>query len=373
MKRFLLTLGFFLLIFVGLLYVAPVSAASPPQSNDTCLFCHSQEGFTVELPGGETLLLTIDKSAFEEGVHGSNQLACVDCHTDITGFPHPERTYQTLREVSMHYYVSCQKCHSEQYQLTLDSVHQRALAAGNTNAAICTDCHNPHYQHRLTDPESGAVTPTARVNIPKTCARCHSLIYGEYKESVHGSALTDGNPDVPTCIDCHGVHNVRGPQEGNFAFHNLTPQLCARCHTDASIMDKYGISTQILDTYVADFHGTTVVLFEKIAPDQPTNKPVCTDCHGVHSIKRTDDPQYGIAMKDNLLTTCRRCHPDATADFPDAWMRHYIPSPDRYPVVYYVNLFYKILIPLVIGGMAIFVLTDAIRRLMDRRKGAAHS
>ena len=34
-----------------------------------------------------------------------------------------------------------------------------------------------------------------------------------------------------------------------------------------AIMDKYGISTQVLNTYVADFHGTTVTLFEKQSPD----------------------------------------------------------------------------------------------------------
>ncbi len=53
-------------------------------------------------------------------------------------------------------------------------------------------------------------------------------------------------------------------------------------------MDKYGISTQVLNTYVADFHGTTVTLFEKQSPDAQTNKPVCYDCHGVHDIAATD-------------------------------------------------------------------------------------
>jgi hypothetical protein len=138
-------------------------------------------------------------------------------------------------------------------------------------------------------------------------------------------------------------------------------------------MSKYGISTQVLNTYVADFHGTTVTLFEKTSPDQATNKPVCFDCHGVHNIKRVDDPVYGLEMKQNLLKVCQRCHPDASANFPAAWMSHYIPSPAHDSIVYYVNLFYKIFIPTVIGGMAIFVISDIVRRLIDRRKGAKHA
>jgi predicted CXXCH cytochrome family protein len=267
-------------------------------------------------------------------------------------------------------YTVCQKCHEEQYNKTLDSVHMRAVAAGNTNAAICTDCHNPHTQPVITD-QSGALLPGARLSIPEICARCHSAIYETYKQSVHGAALTqEGNTDVPTCIDCHGVHNIADPT--TTAFRLQSPQLCAKCHTDPAIMNKYGISTQVLNTYVADFHGTTVTLFEKVTPDQATNKPVCFDCHGVHDIKRVDDPVYGLQMKQNLLLACQRCHPDATINFPDAWMSHYIPSTSHYPIVYYVNLFYKFFIPAVIGSMGVFVVSDIVRRLIEHRKGVKH-
>ncbi len=63
-------------------------------------------------------------------------------------------------------------------------------------------------------------------------------------------------------------------------------------------MNKYGISTEVLDTYVADFHGTTQVLFEQETPEQQFNKPVCYDCHGVHDIARTDDPQKGLLVRE---------------------------------------------------------------------------
>jgi nitrate/TMAO reductase-like tetraheme cytochrome c subunit len=345
---------------------APVAEAD----NSTCLYCHGREGMTMTMPSGEVLSLTIDPSHFSDSVH--NGLTCTTCHKEITGYPHPEFNQQTSRDVSMKWYTSCQECHKEQYDKTLDSVHQRALATGNTNAAICTDCHNPHSQTQMTDPATGALLPEARLKIPQTCARCHSTIYNTYKESVHGAALTEeGNTDVPTCINCHGVHNIQDPTTVSFKLDS--PEMCGKCHTNNELMGKYGISTNVLNTYVADFHGTTVTLFEKTSPNQPTNKPVCFDCHGVHNIKRVDDPVYGLQMKENMLTACQRCHPDATINFPDAWMSHYIPSPTKYPIVYYVNLFYKFFIPTVIGGMGIFVVSDMVRRLIERIKGAKHA
>jgi hypothetical protein len=72
------------------------------------------------------------------------------------------------------------------------------------------------------------------------------------------------------------------------------------------------------------------------------------------------------------LKACQSCHPDATINFPDSWLSHYIPSPDKAPLVYYVNLVYWILIPVVLGGMALIILTDIYRRIRTRGK-PAHS
>jgi predicted CXXCH cytochrome family protein len=243
----------------------------------------------------------------------------------------------------------------------------QAHNAGNEMAPACTDCHNPHTQTHLVD-ENGKTLKEARVNIPVTCSKCHAEITEQYKNSVHGaSLLEEGNTDTPTCIDCHSVHNVA---EVDNAFRLRSPQICSKCHADKELMDKYGLSSEVNNTYVADFHGTTVTIFEKTAPDQVTNTPVCIDCHGVHNMTRSDDPNNGLHIKANLLRTCQKCHPEATENFPDSWMSHYKASPKTAPLVYYVNLFYKIVIPVVIGGMVLYILSDIIRRLIEKRKGA---
>ncbi len=340
---------------------APVNAAAPPQvDNSFCLGCHSNQGLQTQLASGETLPLTVDPKVYNASVHGQQGMACVSCHTNISGYPHPKLTAGDRRSFQLERYTQCQSCHQQQYSQTLDSNHAKALAAGDRNAAVCTDCHGAHDISKPDEPRS---------KITQTCQKCHSTIYAQYADSVHGAALTkDSNPDVPVCTDCHGTHQQSDPTTA--AFRLKSPEICENCHANAALMSKYGLSTDIKNTYVTDFHGTTTMLFEKQSPNQPTNKAVCTDCHGIHNIKQVTDADATV-VKENLLTTCRKCHPDATTNFPTSWVGHYKPSATHYPLVYYVNLFYAILIPAAIGGMALFVLLDALRRILDRmHKGA---
>jgi Zn-finger protein len=347
----------------------PTATPDPRLSinNEVCLSCHGQPGTKMTLDNGDELDLYVPAQEYNASVHGSMGYACVQCHRTIGNYPHQPFQAQDTRDVSLKLYPACQGCHEHQYELAQDSAHAAAFANGNREAAVCTDCHSAHAVRRLNEPGTLHLLPDARVWVPQTCSKCHSAIYNLYQESVHGAALTDeGNLDVPTCIDCHGVHNIENPTTVTFRLRS--PDICAKCHTDEDKMAKYGISTQVLSTYVADFHGTTVALFEKMSPDAETNKPVCYDCHGIHDIRQTDDPQKGLQVRENLLKRCQICHPDATSNFPTAWMSHYIPSPERNPAVYYVNLFYKFFIPTILGGMAILVVLDLNKLIGNRRR-----
>jgi hypothetical protein len=183
-----------------------------------------------------------------------------------------------------------------------------------------------------------------------------------YKDSVHGEALLGRATDVPPaptagCTMSRAIYD---------RFPPVLSEICAHIR-DEELMAKYGINTDVFETYVGDFHGTTVELFQAVAPGQETNKPVCIDCHGVHDIKRTDDPESTV-IKENVLSTCQRCHPGATTNFPSAWLSHYPPSPQHNPMVYYVQTFYRFFIPIVIGGMLLFVVADGSRRFLKRRE-----
>ena len=342
--------------------------ALPPVAtvtNEACLACHQNPQFSITLGNGEQYDLYVSPDEFNHSIHGEAGYLCVQCHVDFEPEMGHGLNFNSRREATLHLNKSCGECHQTQADQEHDSAHAAARDAGNLEAAICSDCHTAHAVERLKDPLSGQLLPEARAWIPTTCQKCHSTIYEKYRNSVHGAALTDeGNPDVPTCIDCHGVHIIEDPTTA--AFRLSSPQICAKCHTDPQIMDKYGISTQVLSTYVADFHGTTVTIFEQVSPDAITNKPVCYDCHGIHDITRVDDPQKGLQIKENLLIKCQACHQEATANFPEAWLSHYIPSPEKYPIVYYIDLFYKFLIPAVLIPMGILVLMDFSRLMINR-------
>ena len=325
--------------------------------SDYCLSCHSQEGLTLVFANGDELSLTIDEDALHDSVHGADNswqaLDCVDCHDRYT-FPHEPVEATSLRDYNLERYTNCAKCHEGHYENTLDSVHGAALEAGNLEAAVCTDCHGAHDT-----PPPGK----PRESISQTCRQCHSTIYDTYAGSIHGeSLLLDGNPDVPVCIDCHGVHDINDPTTA--LARQKSPELCAQCHADDELMTRYDISTNVFDSYVADFHGESVSLFDHDDPNASSDKAVCFDCHGVHDIRPVDDPENGI--KVNLLETCRQCHPDATENFPDAWTSHYEPSLEHNPLVYLVDSFYQVVIPVTLIGLGFLILTDIYRRVKKR-------
>jgi predicted CXXCH cytochrome family protein len=342
-----------LCLFITPQIVNAQSGDNPVVNDQVCLSCHTTSNMMTELPSGESLYITIDPDQYGETAHGQLGYQCVQCHSDISEYPHRPNGAESLRDYSLMMYDLCGECHQPMYDRTLDSTHQKALAGGNENGALCTDCHDPHYMNPPGDPRS---------NTAAMCQQCHSEIYLQYQESVHGGDLFEqGDPNVPICIDCHGVHNTTGPSlESNF--HLESPFLCGECHADEDLMDQYQVSTQVFDTYISDFHGTTVLLFDKTTPDQQTNKPVCVDLGGRRIIKKVDDPESQV-MKENLLDTCQKCHPDATENFPTSWLNHYQPTIDKHPLVYYVNLFYKILIPVAIGGMIVFIASDIKKRI----------
>lgn len=363
-RHILLLLPAFLLIFILAGFISPTeevfaqtdnpSTPTDSTSNVACLSCHAEAYNPVSLPNGEVLYIQIDMTKFANSVHDRNEVTCVQCHTNITGFPHPQKTAQTLHDFQLEVDASCVECHEDQALMTQDSIHGQLLAQGDQYAPTCSNCHDPHAQPYVDEWD--------KVQHSEVCGNCHSGIFEEYANSVHGDAMiNDDNQDVPGCIDCHGVHTMA--DTGTAEFRNSSIYMCADCHTNAEIMGKYDIPTDVLDTYVADFHGTTVTLFEKTEPGQTTNKAVCYDCHGIHNILSVNDPNKGLSVKQNMLVACQSCHPDATTNFPDSWLSHYRPDKDQYPIVYYVTLFYKWLIPVVLGGMAVFVSSDIFRRL----------
>lgn len=361
----LVTIGLLLVLFgVGTSLAraqdADEAALAPP-SDAYCLLCHSRPDQVWELPSGETLSLSIDPAVLAQSAHGETSaegaLACADCHSDFW-FPHPPAASRSVREFRRERYAACRSCHEDQYTRAQDSVHGAALREGRLEAATCVDCHGGHDVQSPDEP---------RQRISLTCGRCHGAIFEDYRSSVHGAALLgEDNPDVPTCIDCHGVHDIQNPTTTLFRVNS--PELCAGCHANADMMNKYNVSTHVFDSYLTEFHGSTVALFDHETPNAVTNKAVCFDCHGVHNIRPvTDDGQS--AIRETLLATCQQCHPDAGTSFPAAWLGHYPATAESHPALFAANGLYGILTPVILIALLIVLGSDIIRRLRRRAAG----
>ena len=331
----------------------------PVQTEAYCLGCHGEPGLSLTLPSGEVLPLTLSEDVLRASVHSPLGIECRACHTQITTYPHPTVDYATRRELARSLYLVCDKCHSDNYDKTLDSMHARAAAAGNLEAPICTDCHGAHDVHPPDQP---------RAHISEICGRCHTEIYASYAESVHGSALLqDDNPDVPVCTDCHGVHDIGDPRTAQFRV--ATPELCAGCHSDPELMGRYGLSADVYSLYSLSWHGVDVSVYRANWPTIWHESAVCTDCHGIHDIRRTDDPQSRVNPV-NLLSTCQQCHPDAGPYWTGAWTGHNRVSLERTPFVYYTQAFYSQLTPVVLALSAIYVVLQIVRASVERIRKA---
>lgn len=278
--------------FVLLLAALALAALAPlparaADESAACLECHGDPKMTADLEGGGSLSLFVDGGAFPRSVHGEQGLSCTDCHAGMT----PDHATGTLPVKT---------------------------------------------RHELTRKAS------------EICAGCHAEQAKAFAESVHGRAGASSD-DVPACADCHAVHAAADHAAGALSLR--TPLLCGRCHADERRMSRYGISTQVVKTYLADFHGMVTTFQRGTARAKGVRlAAACTDCHGVHDIQKTDDPRSRV-MAANLQRTCQQCHPGAPAMFPQAWLSHWEPSPTKAPAVWTVRQFYRVMIPFMMSGL----------------------
>jgi cytochrome b subunit of formate dehydrogenase len=297
---------------------------------------------------------------YQLGVHaaarkdGDQQApTCLACH----GNPHQILAATDPKSPVNHIHIpaTCATCHGLKFVMERtghstqpfysyqESVHGRAVAAGSTRAAVCTDCHGVHEIRPPTDPESSIF----KFNVPATCAKCHSVVEQQFMQSIHGQAVTRGNSLAPVCTDCHGIHSIKSHFDPNssVAAQNLARTTCARCHEGVRLAQEFGVEGGRESTYLASYHGLASERGSKIVAN-------CASCHGVHNILPSSDPRSTIA-RNNLVHTCGQCHPGVTEKF--ALGKVHVEAPLSADigsvVVRWIRRFYLSMIFAVIGAM----------------------
>jgi predicted CXXCH cytochrome family protein len=320
-----------------------------------CMQCHDRRT-TLRFKNGEHRQTRVDVSLLKASVHG--RLSCSDCHFGFSSEDHPRRNFRNARDFTLASSESCRRCHFDKYTKTLEGIHYAILSQGQLNAPVCIDCHGSHEISRV---------GRERAASAKRCQRCHSKEYDTYAKSIHGNALfNEHNQDVPVCVDCHTAHTIQDPF--SLDYRERIPEMCSTCHAKKEIVGKYGLSTDVVKTYLSDFHGVTLGLYRmQKGENYKLGKPiaVCTDCHGTHNITGTVGPDATI-VKKNLLKRCQKCHRDANEHFPDTWLSHYGPSLTRAPLVFIAGFAYKIFIPIIIIGLVLQILLHIWRYAINR-------
>lgn len=359
---------------LALVLLASPRTAAAAQGGETaafCATCHATPGLQMQVDGGGLKSVYVDPAGFASSVHGA-ALQCTACHPDVQSYPHAggelaQRRTRNAAELIREYSV-CGGCHESQFQAFLGSIHAQELAAGNANSATCSDCHGAH-DIQPADPHDVGLSLVPAV---KSCGKCHEEQASEYRTSAHGRALLEENDtDVPACVDCHGSHEMG--QTKSAAFRARSPYLCASCHADEQLMAQYGIRADVMETYVADFHGTTAQLFpQSVKQTSAPAAAVCYDCHGAHDIQYTADPNSRVS-RANLTGTCQQCHEEASEKFPTAWLGHYRPTAQQNAPVFWTSRFFLVLTVAVIGLMIGHISLDVLRATLNKLLGGKHS
>ncbi len=168
--------------------------------------------------------------------------------------------------------------------------------AGSVHAGLdCVACHQDLEGAELPHGED-----VARVD----CGTCHDTEAEAHAESLHGQAAKRGDPHAPSCVDCHGHHDVLSPKNprAKTATMNI-PALCGGCHREGSpVSREYAIPQHnILANYSESIHG------EGLYGKGLSVTAVCTSCHTSHLILPHTDPRSSINRK-NITKTCTQCH-----------------------------------------------------------------
>jgi hypothetical protein len=296
-----------------------------------CLACHTGLDLIGVFEDASTFTLSIDPVALGQSVHTLNGVVCKDCHQ--------------ASEENLHWQLA-----GEAYPECFS----------HDQADINITCSSLQVDLRYADKRAFFVS------LSENCAVCHTQIYSDYRLSVHGAALASNtNPDLPTCINCHGVHSIHSPSDDGFRADSVL--VCGHCHGDEELMNKYGISTNIFRTTLTDIHISSVYSSMPDQKERENIKAACYDCHGIHDIRKTDDP-FSAVSNMNIQATCEHCHVSENILVPSGWLIHLPPKIENNPAWTLAFWVFRFILRLGLWGYLIFLTWNEGERWLKRRQ-----
>ena len=274
----------------------PRSQLSEAKVNRTCAACHNRLHAPIR---GKTAAY----ATYDVGLHGSHPVAsgeggptCIDCHGT--------HTIVSEHKLPINLQENCFKCHSDIEKQFRTSVH--ADIQENRALSHCYDCHGEHRSRAPSDTTLHVVNESPA---EATCGACHEESVARYNKSLHAHALERGSPRAPRCESCHGSHNIyRVNDPRSPVSRSQEIKTCSGCHSKMSLAEDPDIRLPLsFENYMQSTHG-------KLLAKGDQNVPMCTDCHGGHSILPSSNPKSTIAPL-NVDKTCGQCHPGEAEEY----------------------------------------------------------
>lgn len=315
----------FVIIFVSLAAVVIVLREGYTgifySKTDDCLACHEDKGLYAERDGKKVSLF-VSPELYKKSVHSGadctdchenysademphsktkTPVNCKGCHSDLKGIEtsvhanakcadcHSKHNIKPAKEFAQEQSTACQNCHnSKTFQGYKTSLHAKKNIG-------CDGCHSGgHDTHKITRQESEAV-----------CKKCHNQTHKAFDNTVHNSVLNKENKKGPSCIDCHGSHQLLSTKV------SIESESCLKCHLNEKMFpgETKG-SAKFVKEYKTSIHGMRMVTENGVMKEAAG----CVDCHGNHIGEKSGETKSALT-KANMLETCGKCHAKNVNDF----------------------------------------------------------
>ncbi len=259
--------------------------------------------------------------------------------------------------------AQCLDCHGDKGLVRQDSTgHEdtlfvdKAMYESSSHGSLeCTGCHSDIKE-----------TPHAEKLANVNCGNCHESEAKIYQ--MHGHIKVGENKDLPSCADCHGMHDITPSTSRDSRVNPLNlPSTCGRCHENIDLVKKYEIPLEKpVEVFKSSVHGVASLggvylaatcndchssnstahmilsqgnslssinhfnipktcgrchksiendywegIHGKLTAMGETDSPVCTECHGEHGILSPKDPRSAVSPARVAEATCAPCHESA--------------------------------------------------------------
>lgn len=340
-----------------------------------CTMCHKFAGFgRVEKPNNNSektfkRLFNINNELYEASYHG--KVRCKSCHIGVDKIPHTDvekvdcATDCHISDPSTNKAFSHRKI-AEDFNKSVHGV-EGSRSEFKSDLPVCKDCHTNKPYHASVEERLGAQTFLA------VCQECHQ------------------SKTWPTRFYEHMIYRStkRRPSK-------LVVELCSTCHADSKLMARHDLDVVV--GFSTTFHGKAIAY----GNEEVAN---CLNCHAPYQLGFS--PHRITSRRDksspvnpaNKLKTCSQsgCHIGAQSEFATGGRVHPSPAKARSllresitngedglavktdklavetgiqaRVVGWIKLFYKVLIIVVVGGLALHRILEIYTFRWEARMG----